>query len=431
MNLAKSIGGTLQARICMRSLGPAFLVSCIVLSGCVVYERPATAVVVRSRPRVVAAAPPPAEPEPQAAAAAEVSPAVQQLEPLVAPVALYPDPLLAVVLPASSYPDAIQTASTWVAANPMPPEASIEAQPWPSEVKALVHYPDALTYLSADPQFTTSLGAAYTSQPADVTLAVQDLRAQASTAGSLQSNEQQEVVVQEAGVIAIQPANPAVIFVPRYDPVTIYAVGFTPIVYGPSFVIGPWLAYGYDWGGGGIFVGDWRGPYFYEGGRWGYRGGWVHPDRWRHDERFGRAPLRPAGGYHTARAIAGRTQAFRAQVARHAERVRQTNARNASVRQSGRTTGQKPVASGQQKFNSTGQQKSVGSGQQKTNSPNQQHSAVPDPSKINKSVATPARTNSPTQQKTNGPTQQRTNGPAQQRPAPAKPAGKPNQQKQK
>ena len=152
-----------------------------------------------------------------------------------------------------------------------------------------------MTYLSADPQFTTSLGAAYTTQPADVTLAVQDLRAQANSAGSLQTDSQQEVVVQEAGVIAIQPANPAVIFVPRYDPVTIYAVGFTPIVYGPSFVIGPWLTYGYDWGG-------WRrllrrlawAILFTKAGGGDIAAGVTHPDRWRHDERFGRTPV-PSG----------------------------------------------------------------------------------------------------------------------------------------
>jgi len=254
---------------------------------------------------------------------------VQQLEPLVAPVALYPDPLLAVVLPASTYPDAVQDASKWVAANPSPPDAAIDAQVWPGEVKALVHYPDALVYLSGDAQFTASLGAAYTSQPANVTLAVQDLRLQANTAGSLQTNSQQ-VVVQQAGIIAIQPATPEVIYVPRYDPVTIYAVGYTPIVYGPSFVVGPWLVNGYDWSGGGVFIGDWRGPYYYEGGRWGYHEHWDHPDHWRHDERFGRAPYSD-GHYHYARGIDGRENVLRQRVAQHAAAVHRENAERANT----------------------------------------------------------------------------------------------------
>ena len=143
MRRANKIAGALKSRILRQSLALACMCCCIVLSGCVVYVRRPAAVVVTRQPVVVVGqaqvGQAQVEPQPQAQAApaaVEVTPAVQQLEPLVAPVALYPDPLLAVVLPASTYPEAIQDASKWVAANPAPPDASIDAQAWPTEVKS-------------------------------------------------------------------------------------------------------------------------------------------------------------------------------------------------------------------------------------------------------------------------------------------------------
>jgi hypothetical protein len=251
--------------------------------------------------------PPPVVTTPPPAGAVVESPAVTQLHPLVAPIALYPDPLIAVLLPATTFPQQLQDAGAWLASNPQPAAAAIDAQPWDPSVKAVVHYPTVLTQLTGDMNWTRSLGSAFASQPANVMAAIQNMRAQAAAQGNL-VNTPQQVVVQDGGVIAIEPANPDLIYVPTYDPVVVY-VGYHPLFFGDvAFASGPWFVDGCDWGGGVIFVGDWHGGYYFRGGHWGRDYAW-RGDRfqhWQRDGRFGPAPRIDAAHYDMARGVRGR-----------------------------------------------------------------------------------------------------------------------------
>ena len=129
-------------------------------------------------------APPPGTPQPYPPPVAE-SPAAVALHPLVAPIALYPDPLVAVVLPAATFPQQLQDANAWLRANPQPTAPAIDAQPWAPSVKAVIHYPTVFSQLINDMQWTQSLGAAFLNQPADVMAAIQDMRAQAAAQATL------------------------------------------------------------------------------------------------------------------------------------------------------------------------------------------------------------------------------------------------------
>ena len=246
------------------------------------------------------------------------SPAAQQLQPLVAPIALYADPLIAVILPATTYPQQVQEANNWLASYPQPPEGAIDAQPWAPSIKALVHYPTVLHQLASDPNWTQSLGAAYTNQPADVMGAIQQMRAQAMAQGNL-VNTQQQVIVQDGGIISIQPADPGQIYVPTYDPVVVYT-SYRPLYWGPTwYATGPWLVDGVYWAGGVIFVGDWHGGYWFRDGRWGRDYGW-HIDRdryWAHDARWGAAPHVDRFAY--AHGVAGRDAEIHRSMTEHAQ----------------------------------------------------------------------------------------------------------------
>ena len=148
-----------------------------------------------------------------------------QLSDLVAPIALYPDALLSQVLVASTYPLEVVQAQQWLRRNELLQGQKLmdaaRQQPWDASVQGLVAFPDALSTLSQDVQWTTELGNAFLAQESDVMVAVQRLRTQAQAAGRLASDEQQTVsAVAEEGrtVIEIVPANPEVIYVPQYDP---------------------------------------------------------------------------------------------------------------------------------------------------------------------------------------------------------------------
>jgi hypothetical protein len=216
-------------------------------------------------------------PEPQAQPAQQVWSA-EQLDNLVAPIALYPDPLLGQMLVASTYPLEVVEAKQWLEQNRnLQGQALIDAaklQPWDPSIQALVAVPDALATLSQDIRWTTDLGNAFLSQQADVMNAVQRMRARAQANGRLSSTPQQIVRSQEQGgqqVIVIQPANPQVIYVPVYDPVYIWgppAYGYYPPLYYPSygfgFGIGFDLGFCFDgWGGwGGWGVWGWGPSWF-------------------------------------------------------------------------------------------------------------------------------------------------------------------------
>ena len=214
-----------------------------------------------------------------------------QLDLLVALIALYPDPLLAQFLPATTYPEQVQAAGQWLAAHPNPPDDAVEAQQWSPNVKALVRYPAALQVLNNDIAWMQSLGSAFNREPAAVMAAIQDMRAQAQAAGNLVAGAQVKVIA-DAGVISIQPVEiTAPMFVPVYDPVAVY-VSPVAITWGQPYAVGPWLVNGVDWYGGAVFAGPWYGGWYHDG-YWGRDYGW-HYDHyrqgWRHEDRFGRAP---------------------------------------------------------------------------------------------------------------------------------------------
>src|SRR3954463_11662617 len=205
--------------------------------------------------------------------AATIAP--DQLDSLVAPIALYPDPLLAQTLAASTYPLEIILLQQWLGKNKdLKDKALADAaakQPWDPSVQALAALPEVVKRLADDIQWTTDLGNAFLAQQQDVMDAVQRMRKKAQDKGNLKTTEQQKVetkVIENKTVILVEQANPQVVYVPSYDPVVVYgapAYPYPPVAYPPpgyyaagmaiSFGVG--LAMGAAWGGG-----------------WGYGAGW-------------------------------------------------------------------------------------------------------------------------------------------------------------
>jgi hypothetical protein len=178
-----------------------------------------------------------------------------QLDNLLAPIALYPDPLLAQVLVAATFPDQIDEAARFIRADSNPD--AIDGQSWDVSVKAVAHYPTVLYMMADQLDWATSLGQAYVNQPDDVMGSVQRLRADAQAAGNLESNADMQVV-DDGGEIEIWPAQPQFIYVPDYDPGMVYIqrVGFN---YGPGFPIGAWLNVDFNWRAHQIFYHGWNG----------------------------------------------------------------------------------------------------------------------------------------------------------------------------
>src|SRR5438067_2481169 len=145
----------------------------------------------------------------------------EQLDELTGPIALYPDPLIAQILPASTYPLEVTTADQWLRVYPQPSEDAINAQNWDPSIKALVHYPDVLDMMSQRMDWTTQLGQAFLNQPADVMNSIQRLRGEAQAAGTLVTTPEQQIILDD-GLIDIVPVNPEIIYVPIYDPAIVY-----------------------------------------------------------------------------------------------------------------------------------------------------------------------------------------------------------------
>lgn len=166
-----------------------------------------------------------------------------QLDSLVAPIALYSDPLLAQVLVAATYPLEVMQLQQWLAKNPnLEDKALADAvakQPWDPAIQSMAAFPAAVKRLGDDIQWTTDLGNAFLAQQADVMDAVQRMRKKAADKGALASNEQQKVetkVVEQKTVIVVQPASPEVIYVPVYSPTVVYpppVYPYPPIYYPP------------------------------------------------------------------------------------------------------------------------------------------------------------------------------------------------------
>jgi Protein of unknown function (DUF3300) len=228
-----------------------------------------------------AAAQPAGPPMPTDANASQFS--TEQLKALLAPYALYPDPLLALILPASAVPSDIVLASRYLQAKK--DVSQIDAQPWDQSVKALAHYPDIIKQMDVNLTETIQLGEAFTYQQKDVANVVQMLRAQAQAKGNLKTTPEQQVLVQDNSIV-IQPAEPDVIYVPLYDPNLIYSTAdlATPLLtFGAGLAVGSWLSYGWNWNNG--YVGYW--PGYYRPG-YGWRPPHYNPGR----------PIVPPPGYH-------------------------------------------------------------------------------------------------------------------------------------
>src|ERR1700722_7091443 len=203
------------------------------------------------------------------APAAQQSP--QELQQLVAPIALYPDALVAQVLAASTYPAEIVEADRWMQSHSnlkgQDLAGEVDKQPWDPSVKALTQFPSVLENMDKNLSWTSSLGDAYANQQQEVMDAVQARRQQAKKAGHLNSNEQEKVTAQGNSIV-IQPANPDMVYVPAYDPWLVYGY---PIVAYPGWYPVP----GIFFDGPGLYFGTGFGIGFFGGFGWGWNhGGW-------------------------------------------------------------------------------------------------------------------------------------------------------------
>jgi len=218
---------------------------------------------------------PGAESKPDTATQPQPKIPAEQLDALVAPIALYPDPLLAQTLAASTYPLEIVQLQQWLAKNPSLKDKAladaVAKQDWDPSIQSMAGLPDVVKRLADDIQWTTDLGNAFLAQQSDVMDAVQRMRKKAQDTGNLKSSAQQKVetkTVETKTVIVVEQADPQVVYVPTYNPVVVYGppiYPYPPIYYPPpgyyaggmaiSFGIG--VAMGAMWGGG-----------------WGYGCGW-------------------------------------------------------------------------------------------------------------------------------------------------------------
>jgi hypothetical protein len=237
----------------------------------------------------------------------------EQLDRLVAPIALYPDALVAQILNASTFPTQITEAEDFINDHPGLSPADlgkqVDQQQWDPSVKALVQYPSVLSNLSKNLGWTSELGDAYYNQQQDVMASVQEMRAKAEKAGNLKTT-QQEKVSEDNGQIDIAPADPDVVYVPAYDPWAVYGYPIAPwpywvgvpgiwwggpgIYWGVGWPIAPFFGFGWGWGAwgvhwgfhGGVYFGGApyfaRGPAFFDrGGYYGGRAEFGRPGQYR------------------------------------------------------------------------------------------------------------------------------------------------------
>ncbi len=220
-----------------------------------------------------------------------------ELDNFLAPIALYADPLLAQMLPASTYPQEIVDAEAWLKSGG--DVSRIDDQTWDESVRAIAHYPGILKMMAENMDWTANLGDAFLNQPEAVTSSIQRLRWQARDVGNLVSNNEQSVII-DGDYIQIVPAQPQYVYVPQYDPTIVYIQAPSPyyspfIIYGIGLTIGGWLTMDFDWGHHHVIYHGWNRP------------GWVNHARpfvhvrnvyinrsrpdihqtWRHDRSHG------------------------------------------------------------------------------------------------------------------------------------------------
>jgi Protein of unknown function (DUF3300) len=207
-----------------------------------------------------------AAPDAQATAPSVSQPAQmtpEQLQQLVAPIALYPDELVAQILAASTYPTEIVEAERWLQQNSTLKGAQlvgeVDKQSWDPSVKALTQFPSVLANMDKNLSWTSALGDAYFNDQQAVLASVQAMRKRAQDAGTLKTTPQQNVTTQGQTII-IEPVNPQVVYVPEYDPWIVYGA---PLPVYPGYIAGPWIAapivsfgigfptgWGFGWGWG-------------------------------------------------------------------------------------------------------------------------------------------------------------------------------------
>ena len=199
-----------------------------------------------------------------------------QLDSLVAPIALYPDPLLAQTLAASTYPIEIMQLQQWLDKNKdLKDQALADAvakQPWDPSVQAMAAFPEVTTRMAGNIQWTSDMGNAFLAQQQDVMAAVQRMRAKAESKGALKTGEQQKVETKTVGdeqVIVVEQADPSTVYVPSYDPTVVYgepAVPYPSYTY-PGYIAGGALAFGGTMALGAAV-----------GNNWGWGCGWDEGD---------------------------------------------------------------------------------------------------------------------------------------------------------
>jgi hypothetical protein len=250
---------------------------------------------------------PPAQP-PTAAASDQPAEhlAPEQLQSMVAPIALYPDTLLSQVLVASTYPLEIVEAQQWLDQNKnLTGSALVDAaknQNWDPSVQTLVAFPDVIKRLNSDIRWTTDLGNAFLAQQADVMAAVQSLRAKAKDSGKLTDTPQAKVVTENQNgqsAIEIQPTDPQVVYVPTYNPA--YFWGVPPPLYPWPGLYYPGISIGWGWGPGiglGLYF-----PGCCGWGGWGWGFGWFGGGIFVNNgffHRYGFAEFHGAGAFGRA-----------------------------------------------------------------------------------------------------------------------------------
>lgn len=246
-----------------------------------------------------------------------------QIQALVAPIALYPDALVAQVLSGATFPDQIALAENWLQEHQKLTGEKllkeVNKQDWDPSVKALTQFPSVLGNMAKNLAWTSELGEVYHNQAKDVMDAVQTLREKAKAAGNLKSNDQIKVVQQSPSTIVIEPANPQVVYVPEYNPTVIYGTPYvvpsyttadvaaaSVISFGAGIAVGAaisggccswgWSSWSCGWHGGTVVYGGtayygnaaWHGAY----GAYGYHGYGGYNAAAYHG--YG-----PGGAYHT------------------------------------------------------------------------------------------------------------------------------------
>ena len=250
----------------------------------------------------------------------------EQLQQLVAPIALDPDTLVAQILAASTYPNEIVEAEKWMQshANLQGEKLAkeVDKQHWDPSVKALTQFPAVLANMNQNLAWTSELGDAYINQPQQLNDAIQTMRQKAKQAGNLNSTPQQKVITQ-GDTIVIQPATPDIVYVPQYNPWLVYGYpipvwpGWYPwpglytggpgIAFGLGFGVGLFAGFGWGWGHWGY---DWRGP-----GRVVFNHNTFISRSTTIVNRggFNRGGYRPAGGFHGG---SSRGESFRSEGSR-------------------------------------------------------------------------------------------------------------------